>query len=396
MGREKIDYTIKEEYDLSIITDEYLYILQEKNNGKDFKDIALELGQSWVNVRTKAKSAIDILQGKKPSNKFCLNCGKELEDTSHAIKYCDDCKNKKIYISGHKNEEYGELKVDAVYRYKGYLYAECTCSCGKKRELSYSLLKNGMTISCGHIKAKDLTGTVNKNGIKALYQTGEKKRECYIWRCLCTCGKEFDVISTHFPNVKSCGHLFEESRKKGMMRAKEENEKYSFDGTNAIVLTSKIGKNNTSGYKGVKWVKSEQRWYAEITFKGKLYYLGRYCNIEDAAEVRKIAEEHTHKDFLRWFSEEYPLLYKKISDRVDINEMENITRMREIRERNRKQKVWILEYKGERKTLAEWCEELNMNYHCIRQRINAGWSVEKAFETPVRQREGQSNKEKTE
>ena len=30
---------------------------------------------------------------------------------------------------------------------------------------------------------------------------------------------------------------------------------------------------------------------AQITFKGKNYYLGRYDDIEDAARARKVAEE---------------------------------------------------------------------------------------------------------
>lgn len=387
-----IDYTIREEYDLSLISDEYIHILNEINEGKSFENIAKEFGQMHTNIRAKAKSAIEILQGKKISKKICQNCGKLLEDGEIGKKYCNDCNNGKIYIYGHEKEHHGELVVDATYRHKGRVYAECTCSCGKRCEVRYDYLESGKTRSCGHIaqeyfEGRDLTGEVNKYGIKALYRTEEMKRECYVWHCLCTCGKEFDVLSKDFSDRKSCGHLHAESREKGMKRAHEELAKYSVNGTSAIAITSKIQKNNTSGYKGVYWKDKEQRWYATITFKRKLYYLGRYYTVEDAAEVRRIAEEHTHKDFLRWFAEEFPLLYKKISDRVENNEDdEDIKRMREIRKRNKKYREWILEYKEETKTLAEWCKELGMDYNCIRQRINAGWSVKKAFETPVRKK----------
>ncbi len=44
MGSKRIDYTIKEEYDLSLISGEYLHILQEKNKGKSFEDIAKVFG----------------------------------------------------------------------------------------------------------------------------------------------------------------------------------------------------------------------------------------------------------------------------------------------------------------------------------------------------------------
>lgn len=398
MGSKRIDYTIKEEYDLSLISSEYLHILQEKNKGKSFEDIAKAFGQSAENVRRKAKSALEILQGKKLPPKICFNCGKPFDAKSNSAKYCDDCKNGKIYMPGHEGEIYGELKVDAVYRHKDDQYAECTCSCGKKCEIRYDSIKSEKTTSCGHVNEKnlfsqlDLTGKMNKYGVKALYNTGEKDGTCYVWRCLCTCGKQFDVATNDFKIRKSCGHLQEKSRKNNIKMAKKVYDEYSKDGTNALVITSKIPQNNTSGFKGVKKRNDRETWTAEIIFKGKRYYLGDYYYIEDAAEVRKIAEEHTHKDFLKWFSEEFPLLYKKISDKAETSEKEDLKRIREIRKRNRKNREWVLEYDGQNKTLIEWCAELGMDYDCIRQRIKVlGWSVEKAFETPVRKRNNETN-----
>lgn len=44
-------------------------------------------------------------------------------------------------------------------------------------------------------------------------------------------------------------------------------------------------------------------------------------------------------------------------------------------------------YKGEYKTLKEWCETLNLNYDTIRCRIGVyKWNVDKAFETPIKSR----------
>lgn len=317
--KERTDYTIKAEYNLSLISDECKEILTRKNNGETFVSIARDLGCPSSKIRAKAKSAIDILQSKKLSKKICQNCGKSFYANGNRAKYCNDCKNGKIYMPGHKNEEYGELKVDAVYRHKDKQYAECTCSCGKKCEMRYDSLKEGKTTSCGHVNEKnlfkpyDLSGKINKYGVKALYQTGEKNGTSYIWHCICSCGKEFDVSVDDFENRKSCGHAQDEARKINIKAAKNEFDKYTIDGTNAIIITQKTPKNNTSGVKGVRWDNERKKWVAEIVFKGKRYYLGRYYIIEDAAEVRKIAEEHTHKDFLRWFSEEFPLLHKKIS-----------------------------------------------------------------------------------
>lgn len=43
----------------------------------------------------------------------------------------------------------------------------------------------------------------------------------------------------------------------------------------------------------------------------------------------------------------------------------------------------IVEYKGVKKDLKVWCEELGLKYDTIHHRITHGWSVEKAFETPT-------------
>ena len=46
-----------------------------------------------------------------------------------------------------------------------------------------------------------------------------------------------------------------------------------------------------------------------------------------------------------------------------------------------------LTYKGRTQTIHEWCEELNLNYDRIRDRIcRKGWNVAKAFETKENQR----------
>jgi hypothetical protein len=43
-----------------------------------------------------------------------------------------------------------------------------------------------------------------------------------------------------------------------------------------------IGSNNSSGYKGVSWHKTKNKWIASIKVHGKQYHLGYYHNAEDA------------------------------------------------------------------------------------------------------------------
>jgi len=43
----------------------------------------------------------------------------------------------------------------------------------------------------------------------------------------------------------------------------------------------------------------------------------------------------------------------------------------------------IVEYKGEKKSLAEWCFILKLKYKSILLRISRGWEIQRAFETPI-------------
>jgi hypothetical protein len=46
-----------------------------------------------------------------------------------------------------------------------------------------------------------------------------------------------------------------------------------------------IYKNNSSGYKGVTWDTSRNKWRAQVGFNGKSVTIGRFGNLEDAAQA---------------------------------------------------------------------------------------------------------------
>ena len=56
---------------------------------------------------------------------------------------------------------------------------------------------------------------------------------------------------------------------------------------------------NTSGYKGVTWYKSLNKWCARITFKNKTYHLGYFDILEDAARAYNIKALEFHGEFAR-------------------------------------------------------------------------------------------------
>lgn len=53
-------------------------------------------------------------------------------------------------------------------------------------------------------------------------------------------------------------------------------------------VNSGIPRNNTSGYKGVWWHKSNERWVAETKFSGKKVCFGYFRSKEDAAAARSV------------------------------------------------------------------------------------------------------------
>lgn len=57
---------------------------------------------------------------------------------------------------------------------------------------------------------------------------------------------------------------------------------------------------NTSGYTGVYRRKGSEKWFAQITFQRRTYYLGGYERLEDVIKARQTGER-MHDDFLNWY-----------------------------------------------------------------------------------------------
>lgn len=54
---------------------------------------------------------------------------------------------------------------------------------------------------------------------------------------------------------------------------------------------------NTSGHTGVYWDKSRGKWHSQIGVRGKVIALGRFDNLDEAVEARRIAGDIYNKDF---------------------------------------------------------------------------------------------------
>ena len=53
---------------------------------------------------------------------------------------------------------------------------------------------------------------------------------------------------------------------------------------------------------------------------------------------------------------------------------------------NNKTNNVLIKFNGQTKTLAQWAEELEINYRSLYNRLYIGWPVQKAFTTPIRRK----------
>lgn len=205
----------------------------------------------------------------------------------------------------------------------------CRCACGKERYVLERSLIYGGSKSCGCLRkekattaiAYDLDGQTfgeltvlrkaetQKNyystdiaGIRfhrltALYPTGKRSgKGSVVWHCRCDCGNEVDVSYNEllYSNMKSCG-----------CQKTEHNQALSSflnhaEGTSIEMLKSKkVPTNNTTGYKGVYFIKG--KYAAKIVFQKKQYYLGNYDTLEEAVQARCKAEKVLFDGFLDFY-----------------------------------------------------------------------------------------------
>lgn len=184
----------------------------------------------------------------------------------------------------------------------GKRYALCRCDCGTVREFDIYNLLSGRAKSCGCLSRENLkrgrqTVALDLAGktfgrLTVIRSEDVRKGGSIVWTCACTCGNVVSVPARDLVsgNTTSCGCAAVDHARS----LKEYNERYIVDGVFVPLLRQKTQHNNKTGVKGVSIQRDKKgrvRYVANITFKGKRYYLGIYPTIEKAAEARRKAEE---------------------------------------------------------------------------------------------------------
>lgn len=198
-------------------------------------------------------------------------------------------------------QKFGMLTViaQAQSTAKGQRRWICKCECGTEKIVMGSNLKRGTTVSCGCKHRNDLTG--QKIGKLVVLERSDQyssrgKRKPQLWKCQCDCGtityKATDTLMN--PDVSMCRECA------GKYAAQKARENAGFEGGTQI---SKIkdrtdSSDNLSGYRGVYLDCKTGKYRARLKFRGKLYNLGSFTNLEDAIKARKRGEEEIYDAFL--------------------------------------------------------------------------------------------------
>lgn len=233
---------------------------------------------------------------------FCrCDCGTERYVLERSLKHggsqsCGCLRKERVHQATAYNllgQTFGDLKVigRSKKRTKMGAYWTCLCSCGYTCEATAAELVSGRKTHCGCMSTKnyassDITGQ-RFGRLTAVCSTNKRDAKGFvIWHCRCDCGNEIDVS---YNNLMYCGQQSCGCKKKEHDKALAGYLTH-VDGTSIDALKSrKIPKNNTTGVKGVYYIKG--RYLAKIVFQHKQYFLGTYESLEDAAQARKKAED---------------------------------------------------------------------------------------------------------
>lgn len=193
-------------------------------------------------------------------------------------------------------------------------------------------------------KVIDLTGQ-KFNKLTVIKWAGKQGKQS-LWECRCECGKTKTVRGDSLKNesIRSCGCLQKEAvATHGMSYTKE----YGIWGS--MLCRCRNPNHRQYADYGGRGIKVCERWES---FESFLTDMGE--RPLDVVSIDRIDNEGNYEPSnCRW-------AMKKEQD-------------------NNRRSNKLVEYKGQTKTVAEWCDELELSRQTIYQRLNRGWSPERAF-----------------
>lgn len=280
---------------------------------------------------------------------------------------------KKLDLIGKRFGKLVVLEQGETRRTKGgssYITWKCKCDCGNTVTVSGGNLRKGNTKSCGceleklRKERKFISLVGNKFGKLTVIERTENQYTksgvpVVAYRCRCDCGNEVIVRAG---NLRS-GHTSSCGCNSSRNYIGENNKKHGMSNKRIHVIWQRINErcNNKNAdnyqYYGERGIKVCKEWQG----------------INGAENFIKWALENGYKE-------------KLTIERKDVNGdycPDNCTWVTQKEQCNNKRNNIMISYKGKTQTLTQWCEEFNLNYQRVRERIKNGWDFESAAFTPV-------------
>lgn len=257
-------------------------------------------------------------------------------------------------------------------------YWKCKCDCGNDCSVSATNLQSGHTVSCGcwqkmtrlgHIK--DLTG--QKFGRLLVVERAKDKYyngvRCTTWVCKCDCGNTTIVSTSSLTtgNTTSCGC-------------------YALELRSVRHKTHGMSKSRLYNI----WNGILTRCYNEHSTKYKNY---------GARGITVCDEWHKFENFYEWAKEtgydENAKYGECTIEREDVNGNYCPTNCKWATSKEQANNTTtnrLITWNNETKTASQWEEIVGIKASIIRDRLQNGWSTEKALTTPPRCRNKQTEK----
>lgn len=236
----------------------------------------------------------------------------------------------------------------------------CLCSCGiTTAPITQSNLVTGNTTSCGCYRkdvknwAEDLTGSLF--GYLTVIGFGPVVKSKQTYSCKCVCGAIKNLGKSHLVrnNVRSCGcKRIESITKHGHNKKGKTTQEYIAWGR-MLARCNDPSLPEWVNY-GARGITVHERWH----------------------DFRAFLKDMGHKP-----GPDYSI--ERLNNDLGYGPDNCVWATRTEQARNKRNNL-ILEFDGERRCLAEWCEKLDLDYGTVHARVSVyGWSVERSLTTPT-------------
>jgi len=236
----------------------------------------------------------------------------------------------------------------------------CRCECGTVKDILTINFKHGTTRSCGCVNSPSLVGQRFRNltVVERVYPntpTGKSR-----WACRCDCGGSITVAAGHLKSghTSSCGCLlhipkFKHGHARSVSGKKESSEYRSWCGMLQRTLSSPEGTEEYNNYRG-RGITVCERWKV---FENFLEDMGPKPTLKHTIERVDNNKGYCAKN-CKWAT------------------------MKE-QAQNTRRNVYLT-YKGETKCVSEWTRIKGFRLGMLLDRNRRGYTVEEAFEKPIR------------